>query len=156
MAHHVSDTLTRVLRRVVRRVVDRLGYRGAALLILGFTFILVGVGVIGNPAVMPELFFTRWPVWVRVCVWVVPSLVAWFAAVVHRPRWHQYGYAALFLPPAERLAGYGGALFIDVNLRWLAGFGVYFAMCGLIALIAAWPEPPTTMYRPLLRRRVAV
>jgi hypothetical protein len=132
--------------RAWRRTVNWFGFRGAALLIFSATFFGIGVGVLHSP-VPPELFYAAWPVWLRVGLWGGSATLAATAAIVERPRWQAWGFGALFLGPIERSLAYWVALGHTGELRWMVGACVWALVAALVALIAAWPEPPERLGR---------
>lgn len=128
-------------RRLWAKAVAWFGFRGAALVIFALMFVGIGVGVMYNPAA-PELFYAHWPLWFRVSLWGGSAALAAAAAIVERPKWQSVGFAALFLGPLERSLAYWVALFSTGDPRWITGGCVWFLVASLVALIAAWPEPP--------------
>jgi hypothetical protein len=140
--------VARGIPRAWHWIVAWTGFRGAALTLFGLTFAGIGIGVLGYPFAPPELFYSHLPVWVRSGIWIGSAVVAIAGATFDRPHWQSYGFAALFIGPSERAISYVGALVLEEpSLRWVAGVAVYSLICGVLALLAAWPEPATVNYR---------
>lgn len=141
---HLSVTVWSA--RLLSRVTRALGFRGAALLLFGLAFYGLAA-TIQHTHTPPELFYASWPIWTRVLLWAGSATIAVAAAVIHRPRWQGYGFGALFLGPVERCLAYLFAAFQTGEGQWLPR-AIVWALCAcLVALMAAWPEPPRYRYR---------
>lgn len=120
----------------------RLGRRGAILLTLGISYLLVGAAtlLIPPPSGAPThgvLYFAL-PDPVRAALWVVSGLVA---VGFSWRRWDWPGYLALFVVPAIRCGTYFLAALLDGSL--VAAYqGVLQLPVIAVALICAgWQEP---------------
>lgn len=141
------------------RLTRRFGYRGAALLILGVTWILFGVSVLIQPPTEPRswVLHEMLPVPIRAGLWGLAGLVAVIAGLRGTDRDDTFGMVALMLMPLERCASFGVSYFayiaslgahelfpdIDVTgwpLGWY-GATVWLLVVTLVRLVAGWPNP---------------
>lgn len=133
---------------VASRVARRIGYPGLVLIVFGWFWFLIGIGVYvqrgGDYNV--ELIHTHLPLWLRVTLWVACGLGAMAAAWFRRV--HPLGFGLLILPPAERAFSYTLAFFHGPSLEWLVGAAVWCSMTFAVLLFAAWPEPPERPHAP--------
>ena len=92
---------------ISRRFQNRLGRRGAMLLLLGLVHILIGVGVFIRPPVTTRgSFLTLVPEPIQAAAWVLCGIVA----VVWAFRRLDYlGWLALYVMPSLRVLTYAGA-----------------------------------------------
>jgi hypothetical protein len=136
--------MTRVSIR--SRAAGRLGYPGLVLLVFGWFWFLIGVGVYVRPDYSPQLIHTHLPVWIRVTLWLVCGvggmILAWSR------RLHPVGFGLLVLPPAERSFSYSFAFFHGPSLVWLVAASVWCSMTFAVLLFASWPEPPERKNAP--------
>jgi hypothetical protein len=123
----------------VRLRLGWLGYRGAALIIFGIVFVLMGLAVTFNPTPDPALWHTLIPLPIRIFIWSGAGAVSILGALL--PRWETLGFCALFIGPFERFLSFAGALISEPNLMRLTGVLVYLLLAMLVVLVAAWPEP---------------
>lgn len=132
---------------------QRLGRRGAVLLILGIIWVMQGVAipVAGDPPTPQDawLLHTEIPVVLRVALWVATGAVAIVGATVQRPRWERWGYMALVLMPLERALSYLWSYIVfavswgDIGYgRGWVGASIWAASFVLIVTIAGWREVP--------------
>lgn len=120
----------------------RFGYRGIALFLFALGFIGIGLGLPYAPAPPPQLFYSHFPIEVRVVLWAGSGAIGIIGAISRRPEWQDRGFAILLLPLFERLLANVFALVVQPDtLRWLSGCATWFLFSAIVTLIAAWPEP---------------
>lgn len=117
------------------RTKARLGRRGAMLLLLGLTYVLLGYRelLMSSPVVAGAWHFLV-PTWVRVAAWAGTGLIAVGYAVGResrarrphaRPRWwwgtDAFGWLALYIVPALYITSYGGSCLVWVVFDYLLG-----------------------------------
>ncbi|QOP65151.1 membrane protein [Arthrobacter phage Phives] len=146
-----------------RWLASRLGRRGAALLVLGVIFMLVGL----NAAIAPPdvdlsdrfLLHTLIPHPIQALLWTVPGILAIRASTHKGPGNDGFGFIALVVPLIIRIVSY---LFSFVAYLFGAGtwpFGwaqalIWLAILALILIIAGWAEVPNGyMPKPPRTRR---
>lgn len=141
------------------KITRQLGRRGAMLLTLGLTYVLIGAASITLPqsstsAAASGILYFALPEFVRSILWIASALVACLFAF---RRWDWPGYLALFVVPMVRC----GSFFVVALSRHDLGAG-YGAVLQLpfiaVALICAgWQEPhqqaPLTLEHPQLEHR---
>lgn len=116
------------------------GRRGAVLILLGLTWITLGLGIIYEPAAyVRELFHLRTYPPARVLLWIGTGAVAILCALHRRTR--DYGFPLLYLMPTFRLVSYAVGWAAGYSRGWV-GMAYYAALVGLIVIVAGWPEPP--------------
>lgn len=146
--------------RPTRWLARRLGRRGAALALLGVVYVAFGIQIALVPAAPdPTSFYlhTWLPMPVRVLTWVVPGLLALWAAFRRGPDKDGFGFVGLVVPLVIRIASFAWSF-----VAFLAGAGdradglirslLYLALLGLVLIIAGWAEVPSG-YAPRKRRR---
>ena len=121
------------------RIAQRIGFRGLSLVMFGSMFMVIGLGVLANPAVDPNLWHTQLPVWFRMLVWCGAAVVALVAA--WQPSLQPLGFAALFVGPAERFVSFTSGMVMEPSFARLTGAALYMLLALTILLIASWPEP---------------
>lgn len=147
-----------------RWLASRLGRRGAALMILGAIFVLVGVETLFNspaPDLDRFLLHTLIPFPINAALWIIPGGLAIWASLHRGPGPDGFGFNALVVPIIVRIVSY---LFSFV--AWLLGEGnyafglasvaIWTAILALVLIIAGWAEVPTGFSprrrRPRLRK----
>lgn len=138
------------------RIVERIGFRGAALLLVGLIWVRFGYSVLQAPGYSPDLIHTHWPVWSRLALWWLTggfAIVVALAKGVDSPsRWvQQLAFAGLWLAPFQRLASYTWSVFFGAGVVRLADALNWLFILALLVLLSAWPEPPP---RKVLARKV--
>lgn len=121
------------------RIARHLGYPGLVLLVFGWFWCWIGIGVLVSPDRNPQLIHTHLPVWVRVTLWLGCGLASMIAGWIRRL--HPAGFFVLAIPPAERTLSYGVAFANGPTVGWLVAFVVWFSMTAAVLLFASWPEP---------------
>jgi len=137
------------LRSTGEALSDRLGRRGAVLLLAGLLWVVIGVSVPGAPLSPYEPVHESFPMPVRVGLWVLPGVVA--VAAAWRPRGAPDGwaYALLIAAPLVRSASWAGT---EVQHLWPGGelgydrgyvsAASWLAVVGFVLITAGWPEAP--------------
>lgn len=128
------------------KVAGRIGYPGLVLIVFGWFWCWIGVGVLVRPDYNQQLIHTHLPIWVRFTLWAAcggaSMILAWFR------RLHPGGFFLLVLPPAERTISYSIAFAHGPTWSWLVGLVVWCSMTAAVLLFAAWPEPPERKHAP--------
>ena len=140
------------MRHLLPRPPREVSKRGQILVIFGFIWTVIGLGIYQQPALpgYENLLFTHMPVWLRAGAWVATGVIAVaYALRPSRIKTDGVGFLALYVMPAERAAIFlwgwvehmipGGSVGYDRGL--LAGF-VYLALVASVMVIASWPDPP--------------
>lgn len=140
-----------------------LGRRGAALVVLGLAFVFTGVEMLVNqpqPDYDRFLLHTYMPFPVRAALWIVPGVLALFAATRHGTGRDGFGFAALVVPLALRTASY-----VWSSVAYLAGVSTWpfawtgaltwVALLALVLIISGWPEVPPPPRRRRRKRKGA-
>lgn len=100
-----------------QRIVKRLGNRGVALAMLGMLWIFTAIGIAVSPLKRSTLLDERLPVWVRVCLWGIPGLLALVASI--RQKYDATAWGLLMVPVSVRFAsfliGWLASLALDVT-----------------------------------------
>lgn len=141
-----------------RWLARRLGRRGAALLVLGSIFFLVGLDVLLNS---PEADYDRFllhtfiPFPINAALWMVPGALAIWAST-HRTGPDGFGFNALVVPIILRIVSYVFSfvayLFGEGSYPFgLASAAIWTAILALVLIIAGWAEVPT--FTPRRRTR---
>jgi hypothetical protein len=139
---------SRFWRRVGKRF--GIGHRSAFLMVMGGIFMSLGLSILlTSPNPNPLLFHTQIPQLVRVSLWCGSGLLA--LAFARDFKWQWVGFAALGVPPVERLFSYlsgiiRDALFGDgLPLPWpfLNQAFLYFMILFITRLVSSWPDPPS-------------
>jgi hypothetical protein len=141
-SHAARHPLLRAYRWTSRKrywLAHRLGYRGLTLSVFGSLFIAIGFSVITAEDYRPELIHTHLPLWFRLCLWMVPGVVAMITA--WDGKWQALGFALMFIPPAERAVSYTIPLVTIPAYERLPPSLIYILLCIGIAFFASWPEP---------------
>jgi hypothetical protein len=86
------------------RITARFGNRGVALAMLGVLWLFTAVGVAVAPLRRTTLLDERLPVWLRVCLWGLPGLLALAAAIWRRFDTDAWGW--LIVPAAIRFTSF--------------------------------------------------
>jgi hypothetical protein len=125
----------------IRRLPFRLGFRGAALLLFGFVWTTVGLGVIDNPRALDathQLPLEYLPVWFRAGLWFVGAGAAAISAWWPKGN-DKWGWSLLTVPIVLRCASYLGAAIMGwYDWRYAVA---WVTILGLVILLALWPEP---------------
>lgn len=121
------------------KIANQIGYRGLTLMTFGAMFMVLGVGVLANPMVDPNLWHTHLPIWFRMLIWSGAGATA--LVVAWRPQWQWLGFSALFVGPAERAMSFGAAMVMEPSLGRLTGTAIYLLLTLTVVLFASWPEP---------------
>lgn len=87
-----------------QRIVNHIGNRGIALAMLGVLWILTAVGIAIEPLKRTQILDERLPVWLRVCLWGLPGLLALAACVWRKLDADAWGW--LIVPAAIRFASF--------------------------------------------------
>lgn len=134
-----------------RWLAARLGRRGAALLVLGVIFMLVGLDV----ALAPDppdldrfLLHTLIPHPLRAALWLIPGALAIWASVHKGPGPDGFGFVALVVPLIIRIVSYvfSFVAFLLGAGTWAFGWAsalIWLAILALILIIAGWAEVPS-------------
>ncbi|UAJ15383.1 membrane protein [Arthrobacter phage Niobe] len=146
-----------------RWLASRLGRRGAALLVLGVMFVLVGLNAaIAPPAVdLSDRFLLHAliPNPIQALLWIVPGLLAIRASTHKGPGNDGFGFIALVVPLVLRIVSYlvSFVAFIIGAGTWPFGWSqalIWIAILALILIIAGWAEVPNGyMPKPPRTRR---
>jgi hypothetical protein len=146
-----------------RWLAARLGRRGAALLVLGVIFLLVGL----NAAIAPPdvdlsdrfLLHTLIPHPLQALLWIVPGALAIRASAHKGPGNDGFGFIALVVPLIIRIVSYlvSFLAFLVGAGTWAFGWSqalIWVAILALILIIAGWAEVPSGfMPKPPRTRR---
>ncbi|QNO12682.1 membrane protein [Arthrobacter phage Tweety19] len=143
-----------------RWLARQLGRRGAALMILGAIFVLVGIDALFN---VPEPDFDRFllhtfiPFPLNAALWLVPGGLAIWASLHRGPGPDGFGFNALVVPIIVRIVSYifSFVAFLTGEGSWAFGLtsaAIWTAILALVLIIAGWAEVPTG-YRPRRRPR---
>ncbi|UJQ86811.1 membrane protein [Arthrobacter phage Reedo] len=144
-----------------RWLAGRLGRRGAALLILGIIFVLVGLDIWLNS---PEPDFDRFllhtfiPFPINAGLWIVPGALAIWASTHRGPANDGFGFNALVIPVIIRIVSYVFSfvafLFGEGNFPFgLASAAIWTSILALILIIAGWAEVPGYVRRRPSRKQ---
>ena len=134
----------------MRRIAERLGYRGLALLIVGLIYGGIGWGVLAMPQYVPDLLHTHLPLAWRLCIWWISGGLAVLAALLTFARAHagavdriqRIAFGLMIIGPLQRFGSFAWATITGHTLDRFGGAMVWLLVLLLVALIAAWPEPP--------------
>lgn len=147
------------------RLVRRFGYRGAALLILGITWVLFGGSILlQTPQARPWVFHELIPIPLRAALWIGAGLVAVAFGLRGSERDDTVGMVALMIMPLERFVSFAvsylvyGATFtahrfaptIEVTgyqQGWYAAL-IWLLVVTLLRLVAGWPNPRRVLAVP--------
>lgn len=123
-----------------QRVFRRIGNRGIVLSLLGFLWVITGLGILAAPTERPGLPDDILPIWFRAVIWLVPGIAALVATWWRR--WDEIAWGLLILPLSMRLLSYlYGWIFQTFPPGWRA-FCVYAAMALLVNRCAAGLDRP--------------
>lgn len=88
----------------MHRLTSTYGHRTVFIWLLSTAWLGIAATILlGDSQRYPELFHTHIPIPIRVCIWVIPALLA---LAVSRTERQWVGFMVLALPPAQRLASY--------------------------------------------------
>lgn len=130
-----------------RQARERLGLRGAAMILCAYIWTLVGVAtILGAAAAPPGTFHTALPVPVRASLWLIPAAGALILAWSREHDW--IALALLVIGPMLRITSYLTSWLLYLTGHEGLGTGWYSAaihgaLLGLVALTAAIHRPPT-------------
>ena len=118
------------------------GFRPMAMILFALIWFSVGLGLITRPDALEaahRLPIEYLPVWLRVVLWWVPAAIGVVLAFKW-PKYDRWAWVIMSLPASFRVISYSlaamlGWIDITFSLSWLV-------ICGILTLIAAWPEPP--------------
>lgn len=147
------------------RLVRRFGYRGAALLILGITWILFGFSVLVQPGESrPWVFHELIPVPLRAALWVGAGLVAIVTGLRGADRDDTWGMVAVMVMPLERCVSFAVswlAYGVSLGAHYMfpavevTGYGhgwygalIWLLVVTLVRLVAGWPNPRRVLAVP--------
>lgn len=123
-----------------RRMFRRVGNRGIVLSLLGFLWVITGIGVAAEPLKRPGLPDDIFPVWLRASIWICAGVTALIATWWRR--WDEVAWGFLILPLSMRLLSYGyGWIFNTYPPGWRS-VCVYAAMALLVNRCAAGLDRP--------------
>ena len=136
-------------RRYIVQVREGLGRRGAALLLFGFIWVLIGVQTVVLPAPDGYTFLNGTSAYVGVA-WIITGIGA--ASYAHRRQGHDaVGFLLLYLMPMFRVFAYGFAFLqwlwpgdVGGTPRGIIGATSAATIMLFIILVAGWGEPPKT------------
>lgn len=120
-----------------------LGVKGILLLLVSFVWSLQAYSIASGAGVavtVPNeaLFHLALPIWVRCTLWGGCAAVAAFCAVAHAPRLQGIGFAAAFLPPAERGLSYLGSWLVHVLTDGSSGVAGAWSQASSWLLVATF------------------
>lgn len=122
-----------------------IGYRGAALIIFGLMYIGIGVGTTYSAVKDPHIWYTTWPMWLRVTEWCSTGGFAILAAATGVGSLKTAAFVGLYIGPVLRACSLIVAVAIHFEVQLLTGVFVWLLLTGLVVLISAWPEPIMVM-----------
>lgn len=124
---------------------QRIGRRGAFLLILSFLQALLGWTTLGTPPLTVQnlTVFRDIPLWVLACTWLIPAVVSFFASWsrpggLDGPAFF-LGYGFFFLWGAAYVASWWPLGDLAAGGAWRPA-GFYLCIAGLILVTSGWPE----------------
>lgn len=147
------------------RLVRRFGYRGAALLILGATWVLFGGSILLHPPeARPWVFHELIPVPVRAALWATAGIVAFIYGIRGANKDDTVGMVALMVMPFERFVSFVVSYLVygatTLAHQFMPGVevvgyeqGIYAALIWLLVvtllrLVAGWPNPRRVITMP--------
>lgn len=129
----------------------RLGRRGALLLLLGSSWILIGLSIYFGPPTHEQgaqyLFHEQLPHWLRLSLWASTGAIAVGFCLKEPPGTDTPGFMALIIMPLERVASYGWGYLLHLldssrgYPRGLYTMLVWLAITAAIMVMSGWAEP---------------
>lgn len=127
-------------------ITGRLGRRGAMLITLGITYLLLGMSRLVRPVTERSgVFHTHIPDWVGAAIWAGTGLAA--VGFAFR-RNDSCGWIALYLAPVERILSYLGGVIMWLAPGGIPGYGygwygalIYFPLIAATLICSGWKEP---------------
>ncbi len=131
----------------LRTLTERIGRRGASLLLFGLGYVFIGLGqtytvspqatLMGLTYILRVVSIEHWGL-----VWIGCGIIAMGGAFTRRPGRDLFGFVALaFMAAIWAAAFLMGAILLDLPRAALMG-AQFAILATAVAIIAGWPEPP--------------
>jgi hypothetical protein len=144
--------MTQVLRKakgnIVHRFRERVGRRGAVLILFSVVFFLTGCKALLDPSQDHDRFmiYTLLPHWARFILWGIPALIGVIAAFSsRRGAYDGYGFTALTVPAVSLIVSYListlGYFFglTDYSAGWVSAIQ-WGLILSLLLITSGWTE----------------
>lgn len=134
----------------------RIALRGWSLLVLSYTWTLIGVAVLlGYSPERDSVWHTAIPEQIRFFAWIIPAILSAIAGVTAKPRVTVFALVGLMIMPTIRFMSYGWSWLMSVIPGVPDGYptgwytaALHIPLICLVVIVAHIP-PPSVLPRPV-------